>query len=170
MRYLGCDLHWPHGLRQRTLHRRTMVSVGPPAPPRIPSLTFATNSAGGYNYIANDNSLCSGYLWSTSFLGSPVGDGTCGGLGAYCQDWDQPDLSRVKQEERWDRFNQKCASGSWYISLQLSVRSHCADPQCLPPSGYCDPLTVSCAAAVAKCNTVGCDCTDHRVSGRPTQG
>ena len=76
------------------------------APHRIPSLTFATNSTGGYSYAANNNNfLCSGYLWSTSFDGSPVGDGTCGGLGAYCQEWDQPDLSRVAEEKRWDRFD-----------------------------------------------------------------
>lgn len=88
---------------------------------------------GGYDYVANNNnSLCSGYLWSTLFDGLPFGDGTCGGLDAYCQDGDQSELSRVPEEERWDHFDQNCASG------------------------YCNSLTASCAV---KCNTAGCDCT-----------
>lgn len=71
------------------------------------------NSTGGYDYVANNNnSLCSGYLWSTSTDGLPVGDGTCGGLGAYCQDGDRSELLRVPEEERWDHFDQNCASGS----------------------------------------------------------
>ncbi|KWU42149.1 hypothetical protein RHOSPDRAFT_27179 [Rhodotorula sp. JG-1b] len=48
-------------------------------------LCIAGRCTGGYSYAAsNNNFLCSGYLWSTSFDGSPVGDGSCNSLTASC--------------------------------------------------------------------------------------
>lgn len=71
------------------------------------------NSTGGYGHNANDdNSQCSGYLWSTASDGTPVGDGTCGGEGAYCKDWDQWDISHATPEERAKRWDHNCQSGT----------------------------------------------------------
>lgn len=162
MRYRRCDLHQRRGLRQRTLHRRTMVSRSHELWYRNRSLTSRWNSTGGYGHNANDdNSQCSGYLWSTASDGTPVGDGTCGGEGAYCKDWDQWDISHATPEERAKRWDHNCQSGTSTLCSFDWDRYYLLTRLAPGPTGYCNSKTGACAN---KCMTAGCDCTsdpDH---------
>ncbi|BGO97020.1 Antifreeze glycopeptide AFGP polyprotein [Rhodotorula toruloides ATCC 204091] len=65
---------------------------------------------GGFTDPCRSDSNCLGYLYCTDPLGNPTTSGTCGGEGAYCQDYTVgSDTNTDAQNEAL--FNQFCESG-----------------------------------------------------------
>ncbi|BGP30854.1 hypothetical protein JCM10296v2_002613 [Rhodotorula toruloides] len=108
---------------------------------------------GGFTDRCRSDSNCLGYLYCTDALGNPTTSGTCGGEGAYCQDYTVgSDTNTDAQNEAL--FNQFCESG------------------------YCAYLPGTCAVHVGlgqdclfdpefACGT-GLTCTTDAVSGAQT--
>ncbi|BGP06820.1 hypothetical protein JCM10049v2_002646 [Rhodotorula toruloides] len=65
---------------------------------------------GGFTDRCRSDSNCLGYLYCTDPLGNPTTSGTCGGEGAYCQDYTVGSNTNTDAQNE-ALFNQFCESG-----------------------------------------------------------
>lgn len=160
LRYRGRRLLAEQSVRQRLLliERRqdarnlvrTMATLTEPSPQltrvysRLPSslhsaslrrpLGSSLHSQGGFGQTCNGvDSNCSGYLYCTGADLLPTVSGTCGGLGAFCQDYTVGD-STMSDAYNEALFNQFCQSGASLLAPCFSKRrsvTSCAY------TGYC---------------------------------
>ncbi|BGO90370.1 hypothetical protein NBRC10512v2_002373 [Rhodotorula toruloides] len=72
--------------------------------------TASTHQGGFTQACANNDANCSGYLYCTSQQLTPTVSGTCGGLGAFCQDYTVGSTTLTDAQNEV-LFNQFCQSG-----------------------------------------------------------
>ncbi|BGO90382.1 hypothetical protein NBRC10512v2_002361 [Rhodotorula toruloides] len=73
-------------------------------------VTPGTCQGGFSQACANSDANCSGYLYCTDPLGQPTTSDTCGGIGAYCQDYTVGSNTNTDAQNE-ALFNQFCESG-----------------------------------------------------------